>query len=473
MCRVLGCFPFVGRSLKKPSLKLEWAKCEEDLDTLPEVLLAKIEEDTSGIQSDLEKLVSHKVHLKSAEQRIALLKDRAGDTERIIKEMSLQANRLQQLLEEQVQARDAENSRLVAFEEKMMLTKVRKKELTEEMFLIEKRIDERARNVTNLRQILDRRENSVQQNDVYFDACETFDEYDCLLEKRKPSMAVSISTTCTIPPSDSSHASEKCELHVWVEDLHIEKFSGKTFSLELDSITSMLEAFTNSSISYLIDETSTWNPTSNTSKILSKRKNHKNTTLEKEVFVWSKTVNNGLHGYNIPMVKARGNVPTDARTLIDLLLDSSRTKEYNKMSLSRTEEHVFQKGVDTNGRYGPGETKVMRSRNKVPMVTKPLENHVLCHARYVEDLRGYVMVTRTVFGDSSGELKQGGEVTSCEMYLGASLVREIDTGEQKMVQLTAITHIFSPLVPLFVAKRVGLTTASNYIRDVQAAFDSS
>ena len=56
-----------------------------------------------------------------------------------------------------------------------------------------------------------------------------------------------------------------------------------------------------------------------------------------------------------------GIVDTSAKKLTELLLDSARVKEYNKMSLGRKDIVTFDGNFDKVGPFGKAFTKVVRS----------------------------------------------------------------------------------------------------------------
>ena len=245
-----------------------------------------------------------------------------------------------------------------------------------------------------------------------------------------------------------------------------------------------------------------WKPMDETKKILTKReKNNLKVDADiagwvvphgNEVLVWSSKFTHGKYGCELPVVKARGIVQTSPLKLVELLLDSSRVKEYNKMSLGRTDDFVFQEGLNTvtTQKFGNesvsirGEVKIIRSLSKAPLVKKPIELLSLIHARELlqdqddidDSLRGYLIITRAILEDTSVQdnSKNKEETSRSEMLLGVNLVRYIDDDDEEncsRAEFTTITQMYSPLVPMMVAKRIGLSSAANFIRDIQKIFD--
>jgi hypothetical protein len=166
---------------------------------------------------------------------------------------------------------------------------------------------------------------------------------------------------------------------------------------------------------------------------------------------------------------------------VELLLDSDRVKQYNKMSLGRTDEYCFSKGVDKHDRCPntgiQGEAKIVRSKSQPPIIRKPVELRLLLHARrlHVEgESPAYITIGRSVWETAEGRAEASdASATRCEMLLSANLVRELNSKDDKSwCELTTITHAASPGgIPLSIGKRVGLAAAANYIRDIRAVFE--
>ena len=277
------------------------------------------------------------------------------------------------------------------------------------------------------------------------------------------------------------------------------------------------------------DATNRWTPSADTKKALGKQidhavasgSHHVGTSLEvsaggapwihvppKEVFVWHGKFEHGGFGSDLPVVKARGLVFCSAQELVSLLLDSTRTKEYNKMSIGRTDEHYFHRnvlpGVTDDGMTGaaineegegaetntkddtswdelPGETRILRSLSKPPMV-KPVELLTLYHARELDaaagQIDGYLIVSRSIWEteccvptEGGGGKKSDSSATRTEMLLGAQLVRSVDNADRPQCELTTINHLSSKSIPMMMAKKVGLMTAASFIRDIQGVFE--
>jgi len=180
------------------------------------------------------------------------------------------------------------------------------------------------------------------------------------------------------------------------------------------------------------------------------------------------------------------------------LMDSERVKVYNKMSLGRTDERVFQTGVDTQGgAFGDGESKVVRNLTKPPMVNSIIEFVTCMHARKLRpsDMSilfpndgnnnddgdagsltdGYVVVSRAVTGEewstngdkNASSSHNGEKLVRNEILLGVNILRAVP-GEPNKTELTAVTHVYSPMIPQMLAKSAGVKAAVDFVRDMRA-----
>ncbi len=188
-------------------------------------------------------------------------------------------------------------------------------------------------------------------------------------------------------------------------------------------------------------------------------------TVENDVLVWSGSFRHGLYGSDLPAIRAAGVVNMSATTLMKLLIDSNRVKEYNKMSLGRTDLRVFQGDMSLEGPFGKSVTKIMKSENKPPMVRKTLVFVSLLHAKELIDGSGYLLVSRAVHHpDQQGESNS----IQSEILIGVNLIRKIEGAENSRCLMVNINHIRSPMVPMMVAKRIGLSAAVGFINDVRS-----
>lgn len=271
------------------------------------------------------------------------------------------------------------------------------------------------------------------------------------------------------------------------------------------------------------DETTRWSPTSATDKILRKRAKSgegmapiggswTNAAFDRnEVLVWSSkcTRYNG-YGSDNPIIKARGLINASAATVVELIGNSDRVREYNKLSIGREDDLVLTATpAHTNflidniikedegsiptvhslevlcPRLGvPGLAKVMSSKSQPPLTLKPLEFKTLYYARRLDakadgvELDEYGAPAYVTVGRSTWETPTGTTEGSdkscmrCEILLAVNLVRGITTTNgEELCELTLITHAISPGIPIFIGRPLALTSAENYIKDIRALFE--
>jgi hypothetical protein len=114
---------------------------------------------------------------------------------------------------------------------------------------------------------------------------------------------------------------------------------------------------------------------------------------------------------------------------------------------------------------------VMRSESRPPLLRKILQFTSIFHARHLEDNSGYLLVTRAVenprwSSSTNSAATAGGSVVVSEILLGVNVIRKIP-GRPDSCMLLTVNHIRSPLVPLYIAKRLGLQAATNFVHDVR------
>ena len=206
-----------------------------------------------------------------------------------------------------------------------------------------------------------------------------------------------------------------------------------------------------------------------------------NAARGEDILVWTTKYHVDGHGSEYPVVRARGLIPTSAQSMVELLLDSSRSKEYNKMSLGRLDEHHFAKGSLSKvcSETGiQGEAKIVRSKSQPPVVRKPVELRLLLHARRLPAEEGeegarYLTIGRSVWETEEGTARaEDTSATRCEMLLSCNLIRDVSLDpNDRWCEVSTITHGVSPGIPISIGKRIGLLAAAKYIRDIRAVFE--
>lgn len=187
---------------------------------------------------------------------------------------------------------------------------------------------------------------------------------------------------------------------------------------------------------------------------------------ENSVLIWSGQFCHGLYGNELPTIRAAGIVNMSPRALVDLLVDSSRVNEYNKMSLGRSDVLVLHDSLADDGPFGRSITKVVRSETQPPLVRKRLQFVTLIHARELEDRSGYIIVSRAVTRAEEPVDSTDGILRS-EILMGVNVIREVK-GEKNRAVMINVNHIRSPMVPMFIAKKIGLSAAEGFFGDIRA-----
>jgi len=185
---------------------------------------------------------------------------------------------------------------------------------------------------------------------------------------------------------------------------------------------------------------------------------------ENEVLVWTGCFKHGLYGSDLPAIRTAGIVAMPPKALFDLLVDSDRVQEYNKISLGRKDLQVFQDDMFTEGPFGKSITKIMRGESKPPMVRKTLVFLTLLHAKELIDGSGYSIVTRAVHHPNDAHA--AGNSIQSEILIGVNLIRKIQGSENRCLMIN-VGHIRSP-VPMMIAKRIGVSAAVGFINDIRA-----
>eukprot|EP00980_Cylindrotheca_fusiformis_P015141 scaffold4183_cov137-Cylindrotheca_fusiformis.AAC.4 len=188
---------------------------------------------------------------------------------------------------------------------------------------------------------------------------------------------------------------------------------------------------------------------------------------EKDVLVWTGTFSHSYYGSDLPAIRVAGIVGMPANALLELLVDSSRVKEYNKLSLGREDLVVFQDSLHQNGPFGRSITKVMKSASKPPMIRKHMVFVSVLHAKELEDGSGYLIVTRAVHHPDD-ESTCAANVIKSEILMGVNLIRKIEGCDDRCLMIN-VNHIRSPMVPMMVAKKLGVSAAIGFVNDIRAA----
>ena len=304
---------------------------------------------------------------------------------------------------------------------------------------------------------------------------------------------------CSEEARDGGEEEQRCDI------LCISGRSKELLSLEGGGSGAIMSALVTIGLHEATDETARWVATGPTDKALRKRAKAAkagapldegprgawpNAASGTNDLVWSSKCHRPGHGADYPVVKSRGLIPAAACDVVELIKDSERVMEYNKMSVGREDEAILHQNESSSVHCSEtkcpklgvaGEAKLMSSKSQPPLTRKPLEFKTLFYARQLEASDGvptegaaYITVGRSVWETPEGtDEGSDGTTTRCEILLSVNLVREVANAAsgEAWCELTMITHAVSPGVPVFVGKQLGLLAAENYIRDIRALFE--
>lgn len=312
----------------------------------------------------------------------------------------------------------------------------------------------------------------------------------------------SVETPSTAASSSNAGLDEGRQLfkrqHSYIRSHDLASFNETSLvpmSEEGEGVSAVVDALFDIGLESAMDNSERWVPERATAKFLTQRANQlendgqsigpmgpwPNAAYGDQVLIWTASCGHDGYGSEYPMVRARGLLPTSARDMIDLLMDSERVKEYNKMSLGRENEHFFSKGVHNPSKCPKtnlhGESKIVRSRSQPPVVRKPVELRLFLHGRRLDpenDDEGarYLTIARSIWENEDGTVdNEAADATRCEMLLSVNLIRDISYRDEKWCEITSLTHGVSPGIPLFIARKAALVAAEKYIKDIRSVFE--
>jgi hypothetical protein len=88
------------------------------------------------------------------------------------------------------------------------------------------------------------------------------------------------------------------------------------------------------------------------------------------------------------------------------------------------------------------------------------------------ECKGYVVVSRAVVGgggsfSSEDDRIDDEKLVRNEILLGVNVLRAVP-GEPDKTELTSVTHVYSPMIPKYLAKSAGVKGATDFVRDIRA-----
>ena len=211
-----------------------------------------------------------------------------------------------------------------------------------------------------------------------------------------------------------------------------------------------------------------WKPELSTSHLLRKKELERQNTLRTQVLAWSGSYKGPkYYGSDYPFFLAQGIVPISPLGLLRMLWDSTRTGEYNKYCLGRSDVVIVQDDILSGGSCG---TKVIKSETKVPFTGMSVTMSVCMHARALDGLNGgYVIVSRSlncgVAGSHVGSSRGVEKGSTSEILIGVNLLLPLPDGNCNLI---SVSQVSANLVPPFLAKKIGLMGVQDFFNNVRS-----
>ena len=197
--------------------------------------------------------------------------------------------------------------------------------------------------------------------------------------------------------------------------------------------------------------------------------------LETEIFLWSGRIQSkhiNSYSHKIPLFKARGIIlHMTPKDLVDLFMDNSKVQLYNKFSNGRKDVCIFENNEDGI------VTKIVENEAQIPFSGKIIKVLTLLHSRPL-DMDGkhdeFIVVSRSVEMSSepvnnmpvNNNKNEASPGDKNEVIWGVNILRKVP-GNQQMVDLTTMTQANTCAVPGFMAHKLGVMCANDFIKNVR------
>ena len=224
----------------------------------------------------------------------------------------------------------------------------------------------------------------------------------------------------------------------------------------------------------------TWKPEGETRKLLKAKETMINPTvhmlLEQQALVWSGTFKPGRYrDLDSPLFLSRGVVPGSPRRIFELFCDSSRTQEYNRFCLGRSDLVVIQ---DENTVSPEGKVKVIKivkSETRVPFTSLSVTMSTLMYGVELDfdddatldnidsTRESFIIVSRSLTSGGAGYHLDCNNVerdVKSEITWGVNLMRSVPNNPH-VTDLVNVSQANSSFVPRFLTHRVGMMAVEN------------
>jgi len=265
------------------------------------------------------------------------------------------------------------------------------------------------------------------------------------------------------------------EMRIRVDDIHSSEPSIITHNdgsrwMSLPMTESCISSLVAKALSYSSENSAevTWDADRKTQKLLDtlsrhrSSQNHRISILEKEIFFWQGSLNNGYncdYGRDAPLFKACGVLHMTVDYLVNLLLDSDRVTSYNRWIIQRADSVIYQNCLNPDAGLGR-VTKIIKSESRMPFTDRIMKLSSFVHAQRVQG--GYVIVSRAVLPMDKEES------TGTDVILGVNLIKSIAGRENESIcEMTVVSHMKASFAPNFMAKKIGSTGLTQFFDELR------
>jgi hypothetical protein len=223
-----------------------------------------------------------------------------------------------------------------------------------------------------------------------------------------------------------------------------------------------------------------WHPEGSSKKLLRKMANmtsiERLKVLEKDHLIWSGEFKNkrqegSFLSTDYTFFLARGIIRKSPREFLNLLWDNNRTGEYNNFCLGRNTVLDIDDKILSDPDVHEG-TKVIESETRVPFTGKSVGMTCLMHVRPLERPdQGYVVISRSLDSGVAGTHVGSRDKVSTtgrknEIIWGVNVIRRVPNNPQ-LTDLTSLSQVGSPLVPKFLAQRIGVMGVEDFYKNIR------
>ena len=215
-----------------------------------------------------------------------------------------------------------------------------------------------------------------------------------------------------------------------------------------------------------------WKMHDATKKLLRDNNDSEMSVLEQgEVMVYIGKAKQEGHGSKLPLIKTKSILPLSSDEMVDLLMDSSKVKIYNKLSVGRTDVKTLNDGYVNDGTADGTtrmKTKIVCNLTKPPIAKTTMVSCTMIHSRQLsgpsEDHRRCLVVSRATPGMITDSNMI--DMPRNDILLGVNLLEDIEGSSNECI-MTAVTHVYSPALPTILAKKMGVSSAINFVKDIR------